>query len=97
MTVRDKIKKFNWFLQERGVEAVKTMMYIFQNFNMLNCALFWMLMRWHENRQKCDNVKKLEIMKNWQISKQKKSEILWYQSQKTIISGLKLQLKINVK
>ena len=40
---------------------------------------------------------KLENVKNWQISKQKKSEILWYQSQKTIISGLKLQLRINVK
>ena len=40
---------------------------------------------------------KLENVKNWQISKQKKSEILWYQIQKTIISGLKLQLRINVK
>ena len=42
MTVKDKIKKFNYFLQE-SVEAVKTIIYIFQGFNMLHFGLFWTL------------------------------------------------------
>ena len=39
-TVEDEIKKFNYFLQERSVEAVKTIKYIFQDFNIFNCVLF---------------------------------------------------------
>ena len=40
MTVKDKIKNFNYFLQERSVEAVKTIIYIFQDFKIFNCVLF---------------------------------------------------------
>ena len=40
MTVKDKIEKLKQFLQERSVEAVKTIIYIFQDFNMFNFVLF---------------------------------------------------------
>ena len=40
MTVKDKIKNFNYFFQERSVEAVKIIIYIFQDFKIFNCVLF---------------------------------------------------------
>ena len=51
MTVKDIIEKFNLFLEERSVEAVKTIIYIFKDFNIFNFVSFWTLIMWFENCQ----------------------------------------------
>ena len=50
-TVKDKIEKINLILHESSFEAVETIFYIFEDFNMLNFVLFWMPIMLYVNCQ----------------------------------------------